>query len=346
MSATPGIAKASAAGLTRRIIKLGISTGYLALCSGWDGLCRLLGKKRNGTGVVLYYHTVPQLYRARFEEQMRMVASHARPVAVSNLNHLPPDSHSVAITFDDALESFVENAVPVLLRLGIPATVFAVTDVLGTNPEWGKSYYSPGERVMSAEQLRGLPELICVGSHTLTHPDLASVSAEVAAREINRSREKLEALLQRPVTLFAFPYGSFNSATVRACRDAGYERVFATEPTLVPKDANEFVVGRVGVDPWDWRLEFRMKILGAYCWQPYAKAAIHKIKQFLLPSRRKPDAAESVELRGDAEALRARADSAAIETRSRFSSQDPVSAASPAARTPPQLRDFRNAKGR
>ena len=254
---------------------------------------------------MLYYHSVPDVYRAQFEEQMRIVASDTRPVAVSGLNHLPAGSHSVAITFDDALESFVENAVPVLQRLGIPATVFAVTDVLGTTPEWGKSYYSPDERVMSAEQLRALPELIDVGSHTLTHSDLTLVSTEALSKEITHSREKLEALLQRPVTMFAFPYGSFNSTAVCACREAGYVRVFTTEPSLVPKDATEFVVGRVGVDPWDWRLEFRMKMLGAYCWQPYAKAAMHKIRQFLLPGGRKI-AAKSIERRSEAEALRAR----------------------------------------
>jgi len=278
MSATPGITKASAAGSIRRMIKLCISVCYFVMCSGWDGLYRLLGKGKKATGVVLYYHSVPQLYRAQFQAQMTLVAKHARPVALTDLNHLAAGSHSVAITFDDALESVVTNAVPVLLQLNIPATVFAVTDVLGTTPAWGKWYYSPDERVMSTEQLCSLPKLICVGSHSLTHPDLAVVSAEVADREITHSREKLESLVQRPVTLFGFPYGSFNSATLRYCRDAGYVRVFTTEPTLVPRDANEFVVGRVPVDPWDWRLEFRLKMLGAYSWLPYVRAAKHKIK--------------------------------------------------------------------
>lgn len=283
MSATPGITKSSAAGSIRRIIKLVVSVFYFGVCSGWRGLCGLLGKEQDATGVVLYYHSIPPLYRAQFQSQMTLVQKHARPVALADLNHLPAGSHSVAVTFDDALESVLENAVPVLVKLDIPATVFAVTDVLGTTPAWGKWYYSPEERVMSAEHLRSLPKLICVGSHSLTHPDLAVVSAEVAGREITRSRQKLESLLQRPVTLFGFPYGSFNTDTLRCCRDAGYVRVFTTEPTLIPKDANEFVVGRVAVDPWDWRLEFRLKMLGAYSWAPYVTAAKHKIKQLFSP---------------------------------------------------------------
>lgn len=306
MSATPGITKTSPAGLLRRTIKLGISICYFVLHSGWNGICRLLGKQPNGTGVVVYYHSVPRLYRAQFEDQMRLVSSHTRPVALDDLNHLPTGRRCVAVTFDDALESVMENAFPVLQQLGIPATVFVVTDVLGTVPEWGKWYYAPDERIMSCEQLRSLPELICVGSHSLTHPDLALVSAEVAATEITRSRQKLESLLQRPVTMFGFPYGSFNSATLCHCREAGYQRVFTTEPTLIPQDASEFVVGRVAVDPWDWRLEFWLKIFGAYCWQPYATAAKHWIRHFVSPTARKPEGPESVEPRDQGNTLSAR----------------------------------------
>ncbi len=272
MSATPEAKKSSAADLVRRTIKLGISIFYLVLYYSWNNLRRLLGKNRPGTAVVLYYHSVPHRYQAQFEEQMRMIARRARPVALKNLNQLPAHRHSVAITFDDALESFAENAVPVLLRLGIPATVFAVTDVLGTKPAWGASYYTPEERVMSVERLRGLPELISVGSHTLTHPDLVGLSSEAAAREITQSRAKLELMLQRPVPWFCFPYGAFNDSTIRLCREAGYEQAFTAEPALITGDDEEFVFGRIGADPWDWRLEFRLKILGAYCWQPWARA--------------------------------------------------------------------------
>jgi peptidoglycan/xylan/chitin deacetylase (PgdA/CDA1 family) len=298
MSATPGIAKNSAAESMGRIVKLGVSLVYHGLRSAWHILCRALGKRRSGTAVVLYYHNVPSLYRSQFEEQMKLVCRLARPVALNDLNHLPAGSHSVAITFDDGLESVAENAAPVLDRLGVSATVFVVADRLGAVPEWGKAYYAPHERVMSEEQLRGLPKLISVGSHTLTHPDLTAVSDERAAKEIAGSRQKLEALLDRPVLHFAFPYGSFNPATVHRCRAAGYERVFTTEPALAPTGAKEFVVGRVATDPWDWRLEFRIKMLGAYSWLPYVTAAKRKIRQFFSPTRQAPEGSNPAE-RGD-----------------------------------------------
>jgi peptidoglycan/xylan/chitin deacetylase (PgdA/CDA1 family) len=296
MSATPGIAKTSTAESIGRVIKLSISLIYFAFDSGWSALRGLVGAKRSGTAIVLYYHNVPDAFRNQFAAQMRLVSRIARPVSVDDLNRLPEDTHSVAITFDDALDTVVTTAVPVLELLGIPATVFVVTETLGTTPEWGKTYYAPEERVMSEEQLRSLPKLIRVGSHTLTHPDLAAVSEETAAREIRGSREKLERLLQRPVTLFGFPYGSFNDAAVRLCREAGYERVFTTEPAMVPQNANEFAVGRVAADPWDWPLEFRLKMLGAYCWTRHVTSAKRTIRSFFSTTPKNSAGAESAKL--------------------------------------------------
>ncbi len=281
MSATPGVNKPSLTGLVFRIIKLGISIFGISARLVWQRAGLVIGRRQAGTGVVLYYHSVPERYRAQFAEQMKMVASQTRPIALGGLNSLPQDTHSVAITFDDGLESFVHNAVPVLEELSIPATVFAVADAFGARPAWGESYFGPEERVMSAEQLRELPALISVGSHTLTHPNLASLSSEASAREITESRNKLEALLRRPITTFSFPHGEFNDSCVAECREAGYERVFTTVPTLLRGDQNEYLVGRVAADPWDWRLEFKLKMLGAYCWQPYFKSAKNRIKRMI-----------------------------------------------------------------
>jgi peptidoglycan/xylan/chitin deacetylase (PgdA/CDA1 family) len=293
MSATPGVAKGSAVGIALRTIKLGISAVYFVLFLGWNRFSRMLGKKPRGTCVVLYYHSVPRRYQRSFERQVTMVASKAKPIALSNLNHLPENTHSVAITFDDGLGSFAENAVPVLRKHNVPATVFIVTDALGCRPAWGESYYDSDERVMSDEQVRGLPELISVGSHTLTHPDLLAVSEESAALEITQSRKKLEALLRRPITTFSFPHGRFSGSTVRQCREAGYERVFTTEPVLLSGLQSKFVIGRVAADPWDSGLEFKLKIAGAYCWQTGARTLRSKLMGLFSRTKRYPEVPKS-----------------------------------------------------
>lgn len=269
MSATPGVTKPSAKRFALRVLKLGISCVYFVFERASELLLR---KPRTASCVILYYHSVPAAYRSQFERQMMLIADRGIFTDLYSLDKLPEGQRRVAITFDDALATFAENAVPVLLKHKVPATVFVVTDCLGTKPEFGESYYSADERIMSVEQLRALPALISVGSHTLTHPNLTELAAADAAREIGESRQRLASLLDRDVRWFCFPYGACNASTTEQCRAAGYERVFTTEPKPFTPGSGEFAVGRFEADPWDWPLEFRMKIAGAYRWEPWARA--------------------------------------------------------------------------
>jgi len=83
------------------------------------------------------------------------------------------------------------------------------------------------------------------------------------------------------VTTFSFPYGAFNAQLVEWCRDAGYERVFTTLPVIASSEPEEFAVGRVSVEPTDWSLEFRLKVLGAYRWLPLA----YKMKRAIFSAQ-------------------------------------------------------------
>jgi len=61
---------------------------------------------------------------------------------------------------------------------------------------------------------------------------MTSLSEEAATAELRKSRIDLEAILGRPVALFAFPYGRHNESLVRWCKEAGYQRVFTIQPKL------------------------------------------------------------------------------------------------------------------
>ena len=78
---------------------------------------------------------------------------------------------------------------------------------------------------MSAEQLKALPsDLVAIGSHTMTHPVLTTISEEELQRELIESRAKLERILEQEVKLFSFPYDASNTLVLDTCRKAGYER--------------------------------------------------------------------------------------------------------------------------
>jgi peptidoglycan/xylan/chitin deacetylase (PgdA/CDA1 family) len=268
MSQTPGIRKPSVKRYLLRILNVGISSIVFVLDRMWFHLLRLLQRDACSRCIVLYYHSIPREYAKRFEEQMRLMVKLAVPLDLRNLECKSRKKTLVGITFDDSLESFYQHAVPVLLALKIPATVFAVVDAFGAQPSWGAGYYLTDERVMSAKNLESLPDLITIGSHTRSHVSLISTKPEMAREEIAGSRHRLESMFNRPITLFSFPHGHLNDALVSQCREAGYQRVFTTEPRCVGED--DFVVGRVSADPWDWGLEFRLKMMGAYRWRVWA----------------------------------------------------------------------------
>jgi peptidoglycan/xylan/chitin deacetylase (PgdA/CDA1 family) len=191
----------------------------------------------------------------------------AKAIPADGMTPLSSGERYAAVTFDDAYQSVLQNAVPELVVRKIPATIFVIAGIIGRSPGW-EGYL---ENTMTLAELKELPaDLITLGSHTITHPALPSISEVQAKSELADSRTKLEALLGRKIELFSFPYGAFEEKMIRWCKEAGYERVFTTLPYWAFGDGNEFVTGRVSVEPDDWSIEFYLKLYGAYRWLPWA----------------------------------------------------------------------------
>jgi peptidoglycan/xylan/chitin deacetylase (PgdA/CDA1 family) len=253
----------------KRLIKVTISLLALFYARVANGLLTLAGKKPRATCVVLYYHAVSTVDRRQFAWQMDELLRLTTPIAASNRQDLKPGLNYAAVTFDDAVQSVVVNAIPELLLRNIPATIFVVVNFVGGTPKWATygPEYDDQDRIITLEQLKSLREdLFTIGSHTLSHPWLPSLSESEARIELMGSRNNLGALLDREIKLFSFPYGAMSDELVTWCEQAGYERVFTIVPTHAFSDAREFVSGRITADPGDWRLEFRLKLLGAYQW--------------------------------------------------------------------------------
>jgi peptidoglycan/xylan/chitin deacetylase (PgdA/CDA1 family) len=135
---------------------------------------------------------------------------------------------------------------------------------------------------MTEDQLKAIAsDSIVVGSHSMTHPLMTKLSPEQLRGELLGSREKLEKMLNRRVSLFSFPYGAFNAQAVAESRLAGYKRVFTALPVFACCTASEFETGRVGTAPTDWPLEFRLKLAGAYRWLPFAYSLKKRIRGLL-----------------------------------------------------------------
>lgn len=130
---------------------------------------------------------------------------------------------AICLTFDDGWESDARIALPDLLRRGLCATFFVITDKMGT------------AGFMPWAEVRELAEAgMEVGSHSRSHPNLTGLAPRALDGELRGSRELLEDRLGVPVTSLSIPHGFYSHAVLAAAAAAGYRRVCASRPGVTP----------------------------------------------------------------------------------------------------------------
>jgi peptidoglycan/xylan/chitin deacetylase (PgdA/CDA1 family) len=101
------------------------------------------------------------------------------------------------------------------------------------------SHEIPTRARLRAADICDLSATFEVGSHTLTHPHLSSLSPVEAAREISDGKRAVEDIINRPATSFCYPYGAYRAEHVEMVKEAG---------CLVGRTIRRFSVGCDG-DP-------------------------------------------------------------------------------------------------
>lgn len=207
---------------------------------------------------------------ARFEAQLRWLRDQGwQGYRISELAALErPPARALAITFDDGYEDFYHDAYPVLRRYGFPATLYLVVDRF--DRDWSvtrKAHHDSGElarepklrdeQVMEMLDGGGLE----LGSHTLTHPNLARLSPRDKDREFEESRARLQDRFGVPVNSFAYPFGIHGPDDPDRVRAAGYTTAVTTAPGIDPWPAPDpFALRRVKVSGKDAFAAFRLRM--------------------------------------------------------------------------------------
>lgn len=111
-------------------------------------------------------------------------------------------------------------------------------------------------RALDREELRALAAspLVTIGAHGVTHTPLALLDAAGQRRELIASRDELQALLGREITVFAYPFGGrrqYDATTRRLCREAGFRRAVTTFPGQVHRWSDPWQLPRQLVRDWD-----------------------------------------------------------------------------------------------
>lgn len=227
--------------------------------------------------LVLCYHAVSETWPAdlsvtpgALDQQLAFLARRGyRGASFTELVASRSREKLVAVTFDDAYQSVLHAAAPILERHGFRGTVFAPTAYISSDEpmswpgieQWLGTEHEDELLPMTWGQLGELADRGWeVGSHTRTHPRLSRLGDRELDVELRQSKLECEARMGSGCHSLAYPYGDHDERVVKAAAEAGYETA-ATLPTVLHA-ASPLRWPRIGVYHRDERLRYALKALG------------------------------------------------------------------------------------
>lgn len=179
--------------------------------------------------MVLTYHEIaPEQATSLYAVSSRQLEEHLRLFAEWD----PPQHSSWELTFDDGHISHYRYAVPLLDKFRIRGTFFITAGWTGVR-----------EGYMAGDELK---ELLARGhvvqAHGWSHKMLTQCSPAELYDELRRSRETLEDVLATGVDTMSLPHGRWNRQVLAACSQAGYKKVYTSDPSVSPQPAEGVVL--------------------------------------------------------------------------------------------------------
>lgn len=129
------------------------------------------------------------------------------------------------------------------------------------------NHKTPQNLYLNWDQLMVLGQQgVRIGSHTKSHPPLATLSLDAQKAELSVSKERIERMLGISPQTISYPVGSYNQDTLQLAPQAGYRFGLAVEHrSFNPRTANWFAIPRLELynEPhWKSVLRFQGVISG------------------------------------------------------------------------------------
>jgi peptidoglycan/xylan/chitin deacetylase (PgdA/CDA1 family) len=189
----------------------------------------------------------------RFFQRHFTVVSLAEQVAASAAGKRM--GGTLSITFDDGYRDNYEIAMPILRKLGLPATFFVVTGFIESKivPPWDADLPAQSGWMTWAQVKQLAAGGFDIGGHTDTHIDMGSSDIAAVRLDLEVAKQKFDANLGFSPQLFAYPFGGrehITPASRRLVREAGFICCASCYGGVNPDLADPFALNRVGIGDW------------------------------------------------------------------------------------------------
>lgn len=220
------------------------------------------------TAPILLYHRVASLTfdpvslavtPETFEKHISFLVRHFSIIPLSELSRQlmtgTLKDNVASITFDDGYRDNLINALPILEKYNVPATIFVTTGLLGQRgvSVWDMQY-SETDRAyfLSEEEVKTLSNhpLIEIGGHTDSHPNLSTLTPEKQKVEIEKCKTILENITGAKISGFAYPFGgthNFNKHSIGAVKETGFKFAYSNTNLLAVQNGKSFTIPRINI---------------------------------------------------------------------------------------------------
>lgn len=175
-----------------------------------------------------------------FENQMKYLLDHsyrfisAEELVQSLVQHRTLPGKNVVVTIDDGYDDNYKYAFPIAKKYGLILNLMIPTGLI-ENPGY-LTWANLKEMVSSG--------LVRVYNHTWSHYSLTNGDKAKIQMEILTAKTQLEEQLGKPVTIVAYPYGSFNQQVIEVLQNNGFRGGFSTVHSFWQCDTLIFTLHR------------------------------------------------------------------------------------------------------